>query len=126
MDKTILIVDDDQVDRMLLERWCSKMHLNYISVKDGTEAIKILQKEAINIVFSDIDMPIMSGVDLVNCIRNDSVNGICQLPVVAISGNESLGLGNTYRNFGFDYYLSKPPQLDQLNKLYFSISESNI
>lgn len=112
---SILIVEDDQIDRMSLERYCNKRQLAFNSVENGVEALHALYEQDYAVVLSDIDMPGMDGTQLVNEIRNFAKN---RIPVIiAISGNQQLQLEEQYKNFGFDYFIPKPADPKILDRI---------
>ena len=67
-----IIVDDNEIERDAIEMHIKKIpSLEIISVcKNGIEAVEILSTTAIDIVFSDIDMPELSGIALLKSIKN--------------------------------------------------------
>lgn len=69
---TCLIVDDNEIERDAIEMYLRKIdRFNIIGVcSSGTEAASIISKEQIDIVFSDIDMPELSGMGLLKSIKN--------------------------------------------------------
>lgn len=110
----ILIVDDDLIDRMSLERWCLKKHIPFKIAQNGMEAIALINSEEFSLVFSDIDMPFLSGLELVNAVRENELHTQKHLPIIAITGNEWIGFKETYQQFGFDNFIAKPPKPEQL------------
>ena len=63
-----LIVDDDLMARKSIERLCEKNeHLQLLGVfENGTDALAYLEKEAVDLLFLDIEMPELSGIELLN------------------------------------------------------------
>ncbi len=119
INKSILIVDDDKVDRIYLERYCKKRGLSYTSVEDGEEAIHVIQNERnhFEIVFSDIDMPKGNGLQLADWIRTHKGEISSKILLIAISSNESDLMVNNFQRIGFDHFLSKPADFRILDKI---------
>jgi CheY-like chemotaxis protein len=113
----ILLVDDDIVDRLSLERWCKKHFIQYQIANNGLEALNLAMNNHYSMILSDIDMPIMNGIKLTQEIMKMEQTSNHHLPVVAISGNEILGLNSQFKNFGFDYFISKPAKMEDLDIL---------
>lgn len=113
----VLIVEDDIVDRLSLERWCKKNLLNYQVANNGLDALNLTKENRYSMILSDIDMPVMNGITLINEIRKNEMLTNSHIPVVAVSANEQLELNNKFEQFGFDFYLSKPAPFEELNKL---------
>lgn len=70
-----LIIDDNEIERDLIESYLTKFsQLNIVATcEDGLQAIEVLKNKAIDIVFSDIDMPDLSGIELLKNIKNPPV-----------------------------------------------------
>ncbi|MEQ9297541.1 MAG: LytTR family DNA-binding domain-containing protein [Cyclobacteriaceae bacterium] len=104
-----LIVDDDEMARASLEHLCSKINeLEIVAAcNNGIEAMRLLKQEAIDLVFLDIEMPDLSGLDLVKTLD--------QLPqIIFVSGHTK------YAIEAFEYhvtdFLVKPIDLPRLIK----------
>ncbi|WP_231463683.1 LytTR family DNA-binding domain-containing protein [Pedobacter sp. Leaf132] len=70
-----LVVDDNEIERDAITMHLGKIpNLNIVSIcKDGVEAVDIINKNQIDIVFSDIDMPELSGTSLLKTLKNKPV-----------------------------------------------------
>src|SRR5690349_13748311 len=84
--KTILIVDDVAPDRMLLEKTVTrKVGAMALAASSGEEALEVILSKKIDLVLLDVNMPQMSGDELVTKIRQDS--SLTELPIIMVSGN---------------------------------------
>lgn len=92
---TVLIVDDSEHFLELLETGFSRTQYIVKAVSDPQLAFRIIQKENIDIVVSDIEMPELNGLDLLKKIK--SYNGMIQ--VVIITGY--LTINNTLNAFRY-------------------------
>jgi len=106
--KNILIVDDEQINRYLLKHYVLNKNINIFEAGNGKEALKIFNEEQIDLIFMDIMMPVMDGIDAT--IEIKKINP--ELPVIAISAH--LDLESDKLNC-FDIKLSKP-----INKKIFN------
>ncbi|MBI5589743.1 MAG: response regulator [Deltaproteobacteria bacterium] len=80
----ILVVDDTEFMRTLIDiQLRSRGASNILQAKDGSEALRILRQEPVDIVLSDWNMPVMTGLELLNAIRTDAK--LCHLPFVMIT-----------------------------------------
>ncbi len=84
--KTVLITDDELFNRQFLEMYAKEWHMNVYHADNGQEALDVLEKEPqIDIVFMDILMPVMGGIEATHRIRaNPAYKDII---IVAVSGN---------------------------------------
>ena len=107
----VLVVDDGQLNRRLSERLLTHLNCDVLTAEDAAEGIETLREKRVDIVFSDVEMPDMNGVEAVNHFRA-AAGG--RLTVVAVSG-QSLGDDvKAYQDAGFDDYVPKPLTIDAL------------
>tara|TARA_R110002050_G_scaffold261556_1_gene401557 strand:- start:800 stop:4777 length:3978 start_codon:yes stop_codon:yes gene_type:complete len=107
----ILLVEDnvelsDFVFSELTKKYIVKVAQN------GNEALEILKKEKINLIISDIMMPIMDGITL--CIKIKATPEISHLPVILLTAKSALKAKITGLESGADAYITKPFSIDFL------------
>jgi adenylate cyclase len=103
---TILVVDDDAVNRRLLERnLIADGHLVVVA-KDGVEAVERLQNEPPDVVLLDVLMPRLDGFGVLEQIKSDPA--LQGLPVIMISGLEDFDSVVRCIELGAEDYLPKP------------------
>ena len=87
MKRTVLVIDDEQSIRMLLENFLGK-EFDVITKNDGLEGIKFLEEGNLpDIIVADIQMPNMDGYEF---LENAKASGFYNhIPVIMLSGNES-------------------------------------
>lgn len=71
MSATILVVDDEKNIRDLLEQHFSAMNFKVFTAESATDALAILAEQRIEVVISDIVMPVMKGTDLLKIIKTE-------------------------------------------------------
>ena len=107
MPATILIIENDRNNRILMENLLRIGGYNFISASDGQEALAVLNRGArIDLVLTDLSMPVLDGYKLAQLIR--ARPGYEQVPIVAVtayamSGDREYALAN-----GCTEYLTKP------------------
>lgn len=70
---TFLVVDDfESMRKVTCSQLTSLGHTKLLTAKNGEQALKILQTQAVDVVLSDWNMPVMSGLDLLKAIRGDA------------------------------------------------------
>lgn len=109
--QNILIVDDDETIREILETTLDKHGYTSISVENGEEAIAILQNDdTIDAVILDIIMPKMDGRETLKAIKsNDNINN---LPILMLTGENSLSDVSECLTLGANEYMVKPFEPD--------------
>lgn len=107
MPATILIIENDRNNRILMENLLRIGGYNFISASDGQEALAVLNRgEHVDLVLTDLSMPVMDGYKVAQVIR--ARPGFEHLPIVAVtayamSGDREYALAN-----GCTEYLTKP------------------
>jgi sigma-B regulation protein RsbU (phosphoserine phosphatase) len=99
----ILIVDDDPVILVILERIFKKSGFEVISAKNGKEAADLLSNEICAVIL-DLDMPIMGGIDCLRFIRKNFPD---ISPIMLTASNDFSNAVESMRNGAFDY-ITKP------------------
>jgi len=108
-DTTILIVDDDKVTRRTLSMALDDDYTT-TTAGGGAEALEILGREEINLILSDLDMPGMSGIELLQKINQLEAPP----PVIFITGQGTIETAVQAMKLGAYDYVSKPVNLDRL------------
>ena len=80
----ILIVEDDKELSQLFQKVLEKNGYQVKSASDGAQALEVLDKEYIDLIISDIMMPVMDGYELVSELRSAGY----QIPVLMIKGDK--------------------------------------
>jgi DNA-binding NtrC family response regulator len=118
----ILIVDDEEEIRELLEVFFEMDGYDVATAENGLIAYEILQKGGIDIVVSDLRMPEASGIDLLKSVELD--NNI-DVPIVLLTAYTDLSKEDAFELGAFDV-LRKPIKSDQLLGVVRSIlNDSN-
>jgi CheY-like chemotaxis protein len=110
MEKNIFVVDDEKFIRDMLEQAFSKHGYIVHSAENAEEALEILNDEKFQVMFLDLNLPKMNGVELCKQIRKDIPIGI----IYAVTGYASLFELADCREAGFDDYFTKPVKLEML------------
>jgi PAS domain S-box-containing protein len=109
----ILVAEDYSLNRILIEELLSAYEIKPDFAFNGQEAIEALEIKAYDIVFMDINMPVMNGIDATKELRAKGVN----IPIVALTANALEGDRERYLGQGMDDYISKPIDAHELHIL---------
>ncbi|TDT63716.1 response regulator transcription factor [Fonticella tunisiensis] len=103
MNGTILIVDDEERLRNLIEAYLRKDGYNVIQAENGADAIKTLKRNQVHLVVLDVMMPVMDGWAVLNEMRKFTDIPVIMLTAKSEDEDKLLGF-----EFGTDVYLTKP------------------
>ena len=116
MAKKILIAEDSQTMRSLIASTISALgEYELIEAANGFEALRILPREKVDLVITDINMPDINGLELISFIKNNPNYQETPLFIISTEGSEKdreKGL-----SLGADAYLVKPFKPEELQAL---------
>ncbi|MDP2315110.1 MAG: hybrid sensor histidine kinase/response regulator [Pseudomonadota bacterium] len=102
---TILVVDDDSNNRMLLSAWLGRTY-NVVEACDGHEALAVLESANPDVVILDVLMPGLDGIEV--CRRIKARPNVGYLPVILLTALGEQDSRNAGLEAGADDFLSKP------------------
>ena len=106
MSKTILIVEDDELNMKLLNDILQKQGYKIAKSTDGSDAVDLTRSEHPDLILLDIQLPGRSGLDIVRTLKAD--DDLKTIPVVAVTSYALKGDREKILGFGCDGYISKP------------------
>lgn len=104
--KDILVAEDNPVNRELIREILESRGYSVTEAENGEEAIKLLRQRSPAMAIIDIQMPKMSGFELIRLIREES--GISKTKCLALTAFAMGGDREKILGAGFDAYLTKP------------------
>lgn len=112
----VMVVDDNKLNLKVAERILKAYKFNVELVTSGKDCIyKIKEGRKYDMIFLDHMMPEMDGIGVIHILRKLEDYDIP--PVIALTANAITGMKEMYLNEGFDEYLSKPININDLNKI---------
>lgn len=112
----ILLVDDFEINQEIIAEMLTRMGNRVDIAENGREALNALEKKNYDLVFMDLQMPVMNGLEAADLIRKHNISRIARIPVIALTANspeDVLDLEKT----GMNGCLVKPVRPDQLQKV---------
>ncbi len=100
-----VVVDDVEENRDILSHVLSDIGIETLEAHNGQECIDILQKQQVDIIFTDIRMPVMGGEEMIVYIRQRLKSNV---PCIAISASTLAHQTQEMLNSGFNQFISKP------------------
>jgi CheY-like chemotaxis protein len=107
---SILVAEDESISRLFLARFLATMGHRVVTAKNGQEVLTVLESsEPFDLLLTDIQMPIVDGVELVRVLRNDQrYHHRHALSVIAMTAYGTPGDQEAFLHAGMDEYLPKP------------------
>lgn len=108
----ILFVDDDPYTLEILGKAVEVFGHQAVWAKDGREALAIAGEGALDMIFVDLSLPDIDGLDLV--VRLRQIPSLADTPLLVLSANPALDAAELARKAGAQAYLNKPVRLQTL------------
>ncbi|ASV36865.1 response regulator [Pseudomonas sp. NS1(2017)] len=112
---TVLVVEDHPAYRILLGWILHKLALEFVMVDDGQAGLAVMERQPIDLVLTDCEMPVMDGYAMTRQVRrNERLTGTGRVPIIAFTA--TLGPEQIQRCVvaGMDAWLLKPVTLEKL------------
>ena len=114
----VLVAEDNIINQKLILNVLNRLGVEVSIANNGREAFESRMKNAYDMIFMDIEMPVMGGMEATGQILNyERKNHEKHIPIVALTANALSGDREKYMGAGMDAYLSKPIHLEELNAL---------
>ncbi|MCW8822274.1 MAG: ATP-binding protein [Sulfurovum sp.] len=114
----VLVAEDNLINQKLIRHVLNGLGIEVSMVNNGQEALEHRMENEYDMIFMDIQMPVMGGMEATaNILSYERSSGKIHTPIVALTANALAGDKEMYMAAGMDSYLSKPIQLESLNLL---------
>ena len=110
---SILVAEDDPINQELIRTYFRELNRTCDVASNGQEALEMLRQKDYQVLFLDMQMPVMGGEETVQAIRRDP--GLKHLHVIALTAHAIKGDAERYVEAGCDEYLSKPLHFSQFS-----------
>jgi DNA-binding NtrC family response regulator len=123
---SILIVDDEEIVRLMIKEMLKDKAGKVIAVESGSQALKILSRERFDIILTDVNMPDINGFQLIECAKLIDP----MIPIIVMTGYSSIYDLREAMAKGAEEYIVKPFKQEDLKSaidkvLLRSISKRN-
>ncbi len=103
-----LVVDDNPINLRVAVRNLEKLGCEVCTAKDGAEAVAVVREREVDVVFMDVQMPVMDGFEATRVIREREASTGQRVPIVAMTAHAMAGYRELCLAAGMDGYLAKP------------------
>ena len=105
-DKTILIVEDNDLNMKLFNDVLEAQGYTILQSKDGMEALKMAREHLPDLILMDIQLPEVSGLEVTKWIKED--DRLRDIPIIAVTAFAMKGDEEKIREGGCEAYIPKP------------------
>lgn len=120
----ILLVDDDPLQLTMTEEMLKRKNAIVSRETNPGNVLNIIRNEVFDIIFIDIQMPVMNGFEVVNLVRNCDVEYAKTVPIIALSAKSDVAVSD-FQEAGFSLFLTKPFSGDQLFSTILNFTDNN-
>ena len=106
MSKTVLIVEDNELNMKLFHDLLEAHGYKTLETKDGREALRLAREHRPDLILMDIQLPEVSGLEVTKWIKEDAA--LRAIPVIAVTAFAMKGDEEKIREGGCEAYLAKP------------------
>jgi two-component system CheB/CheR fusion protein len=112
MEKKVLVVDDEDFHRELMQKLLSRLGYEVAVAESAEEAFALLKKEKFPVIITDLIMLEMDGVEFCQMLRETDTKTV----VIALSGHTELYNTDKLIEAGFDNHLTKPINIETISQ----------
>jgi len=117
-DVNALVAEDNSINQKLINNILTGLGLDVTIANNGEEALDLRKNEEYDIIFMDIQMPVMGGIEATKKIlKYEEKERKHHVPIVALTANALQGDREKYIDAGMDNYLSKPIEIVDLQNV---------
>jgi polar amino acid transport system substrate-binding protein len=117
LDKPVLVVEDNRVNREVAKLLLNKLGLTSKGVASGAQAIEELSKNDYSVVFMDCQMPLMDGFETTRRIRKAEKGKKQSVKIIAFTAEAMEGDRQKCLKAGMNDYISKPVTLEKMSQV---------
>ena len=100
----VLIVDDSEVARFTTNEICKQRGHETFQAENGIEALEVLEQNSVDLVFTDLNMPQMDGIQLLKNMKNKGLSPI----VIVVTTEVSKDIVQSAKSYGATGWITKP------------------
>ena len=112
--RRVLLAEDNAVNRRLATVLLQKHDYTVIPAENGKEALDVLERERVDVILMDVQMPVMDGFETIRAIRARERGAGGHMPIVALTAHAMKGDRERCLAAGADEYVAKPIRLAEL------------
>jgi two-component system cell cycle response regulator DivK len=114
MTHTVLYIEDNPDNMMLVQRALEARGYKLLKAKNGMEGVTTAEGEDVNLILLDINLPDIDGYEVARRLRSSNKRALTTIPIIAVTANALKGDAEKALEAGCDVYMSKPINIREL------------
>ncbi len=114
MGNNVLYIEDNPDNLLLVKRALESRGYRLLQAMTGLEGVAVAEKEDVDLILLDINLPDIDGYEVANRLRHSSKHALAYVPIIAITANALKGDAEKALAAGCDVYMSKPINIREL------------
>lgn len=114
MGQTVLYIEDNPDNMMLVKRALESRGYTLIEAVNGVSGVSTAESKKVDLILLDINLPDIDGYEVARRLRNSKNNALRHVPIIAITANALRGDAEKALSAGCDVYMSKPINIREL------------
>ncbi len=121
----VLVVEDNPVNQLVIQGYLETLGLSVETAGDGRGALERIREQSFDLVFMDVRLPGIDGLETTRQIRSEETGGR-HVPIVALTANAFAEDRQACLEAGMDLHLRKPMQLEDLQGAIETLEERGL
>lgn len=121
----VLVVEDNRINQQVALRLLARLGIEAALAENGAEALAMVNARDFDVVFMDMQMPVMDGLEATRAIRRSSGRGR-NVPIIAMTANAFAADREACRKAGMNGFLPKPVERDDLLSVLTTLPEGKV
>jgi two-component system cell cycle response regulator DivK len=114
MGNTILYIEDNPDNMLLIRRIVEAGKYNLLEARNGLQGLLIAESEDVDLVLLDINLPDIDGYEVARRLRASTQASVAQLPIIVLTANAMKGDAQKALDAGCNVYMAKPINIFEL------------
>lgn len=108
LNLNVLVAEDNLANQLIVIKYLNTAKITHDVVSDGQQALKLIESEEYDMVFMDLQMPVMDGYVATREIRKKRGEYFQKVPIIALTADAFVDIQDQTRTIGMSDFLSKP------------------
>ncbi|MFK7840018.1 MAG: ATP-binding protein [Bdellovibrionales bacterium] len=121
----VLVIEDNEMNRKVLKGFLEKDDHDVVLVESGERAIEVLGTRIFDVIFCDIELDGMNGIETTRTLRSFPDRVVAATPVIALTGNTSQDDVERFYEANMNGFVAKPFQPEDIKKALIKVTHEN-